>query len=277
MATAGQTRLARKGHTHGEGLGRLIWHMDASRAFKLRAGLVAAGTSAVVLMLGSAASAQTGSGLVPPISTSLLPSVPVSVDTGGLLPTGGSVGDDGLSVGPEDLVPTPLQTDTVTDLVDQVEGTVTDTVGTISETLDGVVDGDDDSGDGGTGGEGGGGGGDGGNGGGNGGGGEGGGDGGSGGSGGTGDGARGTGPSGGGSAGGGDGGATAAGVHTSYGSIAARSAIAAAGRLLRLAAPLAAPLVLGGVALIGLLMLGRGSNKLLKLDAFRAPTKTFRL
>lgn len=65
-------------------------------------------------------------------------------------------------------------------------------------------------------------------------------------------------------------------LNVSYGTFAGRAAANTAGRALRMAGPLAAPLTLAAVALATLLALGRGPNRLIKSEAV-AIRRTYRL
>jgi hypothetical protein len=62
-----------------------------------------------------------------------------------------------------------------------------------------------------------------------------------------------------------------------YGTITTQAAEKAAGRAIDLAGPLAPPLVLGCIALGVLLMLSRGSTKLVKLDVAGIARRTWRI
>ena len=62
-----------------------------------------------------------------------------------------------------------------------------------------------------------------------------------------------------------------------YPAVAARATVAAIGRALRLAAPLAPPLILAAISLVGLLAIGRGTDRMFKLEALRPQSRTYRL
>jgi len=63
----------------------------------------------------------------------------------------------------------------------------------------------------------------------------------------------------------------------SYPTLAARGTVATIERALSLAGPLAPPLLLGAIALVVLIGLARGSDRLVKLDGTRFPEQTYRL
>jgi len=63
----------------------------------------------------------------------------------------------------------------------------------------------------------------------------------------------------------------------SYGSAAVRATLATATRAIRLAGPLAAPLIFGMLAVAGLIMLGRGSEGLVKIEHHQDGARSFRL
>lgn len=70
---------------------------------------------------------------------------------------------------------------------------------------------------------------------------------------------------------------TSIGALSPSGSLAARAVIAAVTRAARLVWPLAPPLIMAGIALLGLAGMGRGSSRLLKMDPLGLPARRFRL